>query len=235
MDAQLKTLIDLQGVDTRIAAHEAEAARLPKEIAAIHAEIETAKKDVDAGKARLDATKKDQRTREKDLEVVQAKRSKTEGRLYEVKTNKEYSAVLAEIEEIKQEKGRVEEEILVLMESQERLTADIKDAEARFKARETQGKQEEAALQEKLRAVEADLALVRTERAELARQLPAPVLADYDKLLKARGGLALAQVMKPNLCGGCRMTVTPQRLQELRAQSALLPCESCGRYLYWLP
>jgi len=235
VDAQLKTLIDLQGVDTRIAAHEAEAARLPKEIAAIHAEIETAKKDVDAGKARLDAAKKDQRTREKDLEVVQAKRSKTEGRLYEVKTNKEYSAVLAEIEEIKQEKGRVEEEILVLMESQERLTADIKDAEARFKSRETQGKQEEAALQEKLRAVEADLALVRSERAELARQLPAPVLADYDKLLKARGGLALAQVVKPNLCGGCRMTVTPQRLQELRAQSALLPCESCGRYLYWLP
>ena len=235
MDAQLKTLIDLQGVDTRIAAHEAEAARLPKEIAAIHAEIETAKKDVDAGKARLDAANKDQRTREKDLEVVQAKRSKTEGRLYEVKTNKEYSAVLAEIEEIKQEKGRVEEEILVLMESQERLTADIKDAEGRYKSRETQGKQEEAALQEKLRAVEADLALVRTERAELARQLPAPVLADYDKLLKARGGLALAQVVKPNLCGGCRMTVTPQRLQELRAQSALLPCESCGRYLYWLP
>ena len=235
MDAQLKTLIDLQGVDTRIAAHEGEAARLPKEIAAIHTEIETAKKDVDAGKARLDAAKKDQRTREKDLEVVQAKRSKTEGRLYEVKTNKEYSAVLAEIEEIKQEKGRVEEEILVLMESQERLTADIKDAEGRFKARETQGKQEEAALQERLRAVEADLALVRTERAELARQLPAPVLADYDKLLKARGGLALAQVAKPNLCGGCRMTVTPQRLQELRAQSALLPCESCGRYLYWLP
>lgn len=235
MDAQLKTLIDLQGVDTRIAAHEAEAARLPKEIAAIHAEIEAAKKDVDAGKTRLDAAKKDQRTREKDLEVVQAKRSKTEGRLYEVKTNKEYSAVLAEIEEIKQEKGRVEEEILVLMESQERLTADIKDAEGRFKSRETQGKQEEAALQEKLRAVEADLALVRTERAELARQLPAPLLADYDKLLKARGGLALAQVVKPNLCGGCRMTVTPQRLQELRAQSALLPCESCGRYLYWLP
>ena len=65
-------------------------------------------------------------------------------------------------------------------------------------------------------------------------QNPSPaVLADYDKLLKARGGLALAQVIKPNFCGGCRMTVTPQRLQELRAQSALLPCESCGRYLYW--
>ena len=38
---------------------------------------------------------------------------------------------------------------------------------------------------------------------------------------------------KPNSCGGCRMTITPQRLQELRAQNALIPCESCGRYLYW--
>ena len=234
VDAQLKTLIDLQGVDTRIAALETEAARLPREIASIHAALQGMKQEVDAGKTRLDAAKKDQRAREKDLEVVQAKRSKTEGRLYEVKTNKEYSAVLAEIEDIKQEKGRVEEEILVLMESQERLAADIKDAESRFKIREAQGKQEEAAFQEKLREVESELALVRAERAELARQLPPAVLADYDKLLKARGGLALAQVIKPNLCGGCRMTVTPQRLQELRAQSALLPCESCGRYLYWL-
>ena len=235
MDAQLKTLIDLQGVDTRIAALEAEAARLPREIAAIHATLQGMKQEVDAGKTRLDVAKKDQRAREKDLEVVQAKRSKTEGRLYEVKTNKEYSAVLAEIEDIKQEKGRVEEEILVLMDSQERLAADIKDTESRFKIREAQGKQEEAAFQEKLGVVETDLALVRTERAELTRQLPPAVLADYDKLLKARGGLALAQVVKPNLCGGCRMTVTPQRLQELRAQSALLPSESCGRYLYWLP
>ncbi len=234
MDLQLKTLIDLQGVDTRIAALEAEAARLPREIAAVQAAVQDIKQEVDAGKTRLDAAKKDQRAREKDLESVQAKRSKTEGRLYEVKTNKEYSAVLAEIEDIKQEKGGVEEEILVLMESQERLAADIKDVESRFTIREAQGKQDEAAFQEKLRVVETELAHVRAERAELTRQLAPAVLADYDKLLKARGGLALAQVLKPNLCGGCRMTVTPQRLQELRAQSALLPCESCGRYLYWL-
>jgi len=225
VDAQLKTLIDLQGVDTRIAALDAEAARLPKEIAAIHAAINAVKQEVDAAKADIDVTRKDQRAKEKDLEVAQAKRSKTEARLYEVKTNKEYSAVLVEIEE----------DILVLMESQERLAGEIKDAETRLKGRETQGKQDEGALQEKLRGVEAELAGVRSERQELARQLPAPVLADYDKLLRARGGLAIVQVVKPNLCGGCRMTVTPQRLQELRAQTALLPCESCGRYLYWLP
>ena len=233
MDQKLQTLISLQAIDSRIAALEADAARLPKEIAAIHAGIEDAKLQVEQAKARLDAARKDQRAKEKDLEVVQGKRSKTEARLYEVKTNKEYSAVLIEIEDIKQEKGRMEEEVLVLMEAQERLTGDIHEAEARFKQRETEGRSQEATAKELLRVVETDLAGVRTERKELAGQLPGPILADYDRILRARGGLALVPVTKPNFCGACRMTITPQRLQELRAQASLIPCESCGRYLYW--
>jgi len=233
LDQKLQTLISLQAIDSRIAALEADAARLPKEIAAIHAGIEDAKQQVEQAKARLDAARKDQRAKEKDLEVVQGKRSKTEARLYEVKTNKEYSAVLIEIEDIKQEKGRMEEEVLVLMEAQERLTGDIREAEARFKQRETEGRGQEATAKELLRVVETDLAAVRTERKELAGQLPGPILADYDRILRARGGLALVPVTKPNFCGACRMTITPQRLQELRAQASLIPCESCGRYLYW--
>ena len=233
MDQKLQTLINLQAIDSRIAALEADAARLPKEIAAIHAAVEDAKKQVEQTKARLDTARKDQRAREKDLEVVQAKRSKTEARLYEVKTNKEYSAVLIEIEDIKQEKGRMEEEVLVLMESQERLTGDIREAEARFKQREAEGRGQEATAKELLRVVEADLAAVRTERKELAGQLPGPILADYDRILRARGGVAVVPVAKPNFCGACRMTITPQRLQELRAQASLIRCESCGRYLYW--
>lgn len=233
MDGNLQTLINLQAIDTRIAALESDAARLPKEIAAIHAAVDEAKKQAEQAKGRLDAARKDQRAKEKDLEVVQAKRSKNEARLYEVKTNKEYSAVLIEIEEIKQEKARMEEEVLVLMEAQERLGGDIREAEARFKQRESEGRSQEATLKEQLRGIEADLAGVRTERKELATRLPANILADYDRILRARGGLALVPVAKPNFCGACRMTITPQRLQELRAQSSLIPCESCGRYLYW--
>lgn len=233
MDGNLQTLINLQAIDTRIAGLEADAARLPREIAAIHAAVEDAKKNAEQAKARLDAARKDQRAKEKDLEVVQAKRSKNEARLYEVKTNKEYSAVLIEIEEIKQEKARMEEEVLVLMEAQERLTGDIREADARFKQRESEGRGQEATLKEQLRGIEVDLAGVRTERKELAGKLPANILADYDRILRARAGLALVPVTKPNFCGACRMTITPQRLQELRAQSSLIPCESCGRYLYW--
>jgi len=233
VDAQLRTLIDLQALDTRIAGLEGDLARIPRELDAVRAAIEEARKAVETAKARLETARKSQRAREKDLEDNRMKRQKYEGQLYQVKTNKEYSAVLAEIEEVKQEKARIEEEILGFMEQQERAAVDVKEAEARFKARETQGRGEEAALGEKLRGAEADLALVRSERTQVARELPASVLADYDKILHHRGA-AVVEVTRPNFCGGCRVTITPQRLQELRQQNALIHCESCGRYLYWV-
>ena len=194
LDSQLLTLIDLQGFDTRLAALEAEAARLPKQIEAIHAALAEAKKSLDALKLKADTTRKELRSKEKDLDVVTAKRSKAEARLWEVKNNTEYSAVLSEIEIIKQEKAHGEEEILGLMELQERVAADIREGEARLKAREEQARQDEAVVRKKLEVVETELTAVRADRDSRARELPRPLLADYAKILKARAGVAVASV-----------------------------------------
>ncbi len=233
MDSLIKRLIDLQATDSRIAGLEREAAQLPKRIEAIQAAADSARAALETARARIDAARKSIRAKEKDLDVCAAKRSKSEARLYEVKTNKEYSAVLLEIEEIKQEKSRTEEEVLTLMETQERLAADIREADLRLQREETEGKAEEASVRQKLLAVETELASVRSERAALARAVTPSVLAEYDKLLKARGGLAVAQVLPSQTCAGCRMTVRPQVVLELRAQNHLITCESCGRYHYW--
>jgi uncharacterized protein len=233
VDSQLLTLIDLQGFDTRLAALEAEAARLPKQIEAITTALAEAKKALDAIKAKADTTRKDLRTKEKDLEVVTAKRAKAEGRLWEVKNNTEYSAVLLEIEAIKQEKARGEEEILGLMELQERLTAESREAESRLKAREEQARQDEGVVRKKLSAVEAELATLRADRDSRARELPRPLLADYEKILKARSGIAVASVTSSAVCSGCRVSIRPQAIQELKAAQAPMLCENCGRYLYW--
>ena len=233
MDPQLLTLIDLQAFDARIAALEAEAARLPKQIDAIHATLAQSKKTLDALRAKADTTRKDLRTKEKDLEVVTAKRAKSDARLWEVKNNTEYSAVLAEIETIKQEKAQGEEEILGLMELQERLAGEIREGEGRYRSEEQRAQQDEVVVKKKLEAVETELAGVRAERDSRARELPRPLLTDYEKILKARAGVAVAKVTSTAICGGCRVSIRPQAIQELKAATALMLCESCGRYLYW--
>ena len=232
MGSELQALIHLQEYDTRIAALEAEASRLPKRIEAIQTSVAEARAAVDTLKGRMETARKNLRAKEKDLEVVATKRAKADAHLWEVKTNKEYSAVLVEIEDIKQEKARTEEEILALMEMQERLAGEQREAEARLKTREDQGRQDEAIIRQQLATVEAELAGVRGERATLAREVPPSLLADYERILKARGGLAIAPVTTTGVCGGCRVTIRPQAIQELRS-ATLMRCESCGRYLYW--
>jgi predicted nucleic acid-binding Zn-ribbon protein len=233
VDSQLTILIDLQKLDSRIAGLETEVARLPKQIEAIQAALADAQKTVESLKVRVDTARKDLRGKEKDLEVTAGKRSKAEGRLYEVKTNKEYSAVLVEIEDIKQEKARTEEEILGLMETQERLAGEIREAIGRLTSREEQARQDEGVVRQKLARVEEELVAVRSQRSACARELPPGVLAGYERVLRARGGLAVVPVSPGHVCAGCRMTVRPQALQELRGGNGLMNCENCGRYLYW--
>lgn len=231
--SELDTLVHLQEFDTRIAGLEGEAARLPKQIEALHASLAEAKKTVETIRGRLDATRKEMRAREKDLDDIAVKRAKSESRLYEVKTNTEYSAVLAEIETIKRQKGQAEEEILALMERQETLQVEIRDAEQRLRTREEQARRDETSLRERLASVEKELEGVRGDRSSLARDLPRGILGDYERILKARGGLGIAPVGAAAVCGGCRVTIRPQAIQELRQNEALLHCESCGRFLYW--
>jgi predicted nucleic acid-binding Zn-ribbon protein len=233
VDQHLPILSDLQQRDSRIAALEAEAARLPREAAAIEAALAEAKKSLDALRARQDTTRKDLRAKEKDLEVVATKRAKSETRLYEVKTNKEYSAVLVEIEEIKQEKAEVEEQILGLMETGERVALDIREAEQVHTLREERARREVAEVGTRLAAVEEELGRARAERTTRAADLPPALLADYDRIRRARGGVAVATVGVSAVCSACRVTIRPQAMQELRTSRPLMLCENCGRFLFW--
>jgi hypothetical protein len=235
MSVDLQRLQELQLLDSRIAGLERKLEAIPVRIQTIREEHGRAREAVDALRAKLDQVRREIRAKEKDLEYQQAQRKKSEARLYEVKTNKEYSAVLAEIETLKVDKGRAEEETLALMELQERLGRDVGEAEVRLRRQEAEGAAQQAAASEELRALETDLAVVRAEREALSRDVPRDLLAQYARLLRGRGGLAVALVGQNGICSGCRVTITPQRFQEVRQSSQILPCESCGRILYYQP
>ena len=235
MDPNLQRLQELQVLDSRVAGFERKLEAIPGRIQGIRDGLQQAKGGVDAIRAKLDGARKDMRTKEKDLEYQGAQRKKLEAKLYEVKTNKEYSAALAEIEGSKVEKNRLEEEILGLMELQERLGREVVEGEARLRPHEAEARVQEAAAAEELRALEVDLEAARSEREGVAREVPRDLLAQYARLLKGRAGLAVALVGSNGICSGCRVTLTPQRFNEVRQSSMILVCENCGRFLYYQP
>jgi predicted nucleic acid-binding Zn-ribbon protein len=235
MDLHLQRLQELQVLDSRVAGLERKLEAIPVRIQAIRDGLQQAKAAADAIRARLDGARKDMRSKEKDLEYQGSQRKKLEAKLYEVKTNKEYSAVLAEIEGAKVDTGRLEEEILGLMELQERLGGEAVEADARLRPQEAEARAQEAAAAEELRALEVDLEAARSERGEVARDVPRDLMAQYGRLLRQRAGLAVGLVGSNGICSGCRVTLTPQRFQEVRQSSQIFVCENCGRFLYYQP
>ncbi len=235
MDSNLQRLQELQVLDSRVAGLERKLEAIPTRIHGIRDGLQQAKASVDAIRTKLDGARKDIRTKEKELEYQAAQRKKLEAKLYEVKTNKEYSAVLAEIESAKVEKDRIEEEILALMELQERLGREVVEGDARLRPQEAEAKVQEAAATEELRALEVDVEAARSERESVVRDVPRDLLVQYARLLKGRAGLAVALVGSNGICSGCRVTLTPQRFNEVRQSSQILVCENCGRFLYYQP
>ena len=57
-------------------------------------------------------------------------------------------------------------------------------------------------------------------------------LTQYDRVYKARNGLAVVNVTE-SACGGCGAFVPPQVISEVKAQNNIQSCESCSRFLYW--
>ena len=81
-----------------------------------------------------------------------------------------------------------------------------------------------------------DVEAARSERESVSPRRPAgPAGCSTRGSSRARAGLAVALVGSNGICSGCRVTLTPQRFNEVRQSSQILVCENCGRFLYYQP
>jgi predicted nucleic acid-binding Zn-ribbon protein len=70
-------------------------------------------------------------------------------------------------------------------------------------------------------------------RKEIEAALSANVLDLYERIRKARRGVAIAEV-RDGFCTACHFALRPQLYNEVRAQESLLTCENCSRILYYV-
>ena len=71
------------------------------------------------------------------------------------------------------------------------------------------------------------------EREKLAKKIDDRHMRQYQRIQKAKNGLAVVPVSKGS-CGGCYSAIPPQRIVEIRNAERLYSCENCGRILVWI-
>ena len=129
MRNQLELLWELQKIDLDLKQIKGERERYPRETKKLDEKMSIEKERLQKEKGKVDLLEKERREKERQFSSSQEKIKKAEGRMSEVKTNKEYQALLTEIETIKSASSREEEEILQVLEEIDELKKDFSKRE----------------------------------------------------------------------------------------------------------
>ena len=229
---QLKFLWELQRIDLDLKHIKEERERYPKEIKKLDEKKNIEKEKMQKEKERIELLEKERRQKEGHLNLEQLKIKRAEGRMFEVKTNKEYQALLNEVDAIKEASSREEEEILKILDEIDELKKSLSKREKEVAVVMEKVEAEKKIIQEKM-VQDDEIWKKRMERREvLTKQLESKLYKLYNTLKEKRQGVGVVSV-KHETCQGCFVNVPPQMFIEVQKSNALIRCPNCNRILYW--
>jgi uncharacterized protein len=227
----LDKLLELQKLDLAIAKLDAQMRAIPRTIEMIEGRLAKARKEFEEAKEKTDHLQKDRRAKERELEEFNQTAKKKQARLYEIKTNEEYSAVLKEIEALKVKSSKIETEILEQMEQGDLTAKIVTEAERVFATEQGVCQKERQEKETELAALQKELADLQAARQAQASRLDPELLRLYTRLIRNRD-VAVVEVLDGS-CQGCGMALTPQAYAEIRRNDRMFACPSCNRLLYF--
>jgi uncharacterized protein len=228
----LQHLIHLQSLDNASDLARRELEELPVRHAELDATVQDAERRVAEAKQRLADAQAERRDLERDLAAVQGRLSKYKDQLMQVKTNKEYQAMLHEIAAAEHEVRTREDRILEQMEAAETETAVVKDAEKVFREAQATVASERQKLDARRTTLEVTVTRLAAEREALRPKIGSEALRLFDHLALRRG-VAVAEA-RDGHCTFCHVRLRPQVFNEIRRNDRVVQCDSCLRILYYV-
>ena len=205
--------------------------KLPVKLAQMTSVLKEFEEAIEMQTSALNDLKKGYRSFDADIENNQARIKKREEQLRAVTTNKEYQAILREIEEIKKTNSRIEDETLECLDKIDAAEKAVKEQEKKYALEEEDVNQQKTSLE-----VEADdqrklLDGLLSERSALAEKIGPELMKQFDFIKSQVRGVAIVEA-KDAICHGCNMNIPPQMYNELHRENELRICPHCHRMLY---
>lgn len=232
MKEKLLLLISLQECDTQLVKLSSKKIKLPEKICKMEEDFRLYKENVEQNKKKHDELKTRRAECESKVKKLNEGMIKTKERLLEVKNNKEYQAMLKEIETAEKTRGDIETQIIALMEEMDKLSVLVKKDEETLKQAGIKHEEEKKIIEDDLSAVDADTLIWTEKRVGLQKNIPADLLAQYERVKKRNNGVGVISVWKA-VCNGCQMKIPPQLYNELQRSNDLLSCPNCNRIMYF--
>ena len=231
MESVLDLLVKIQGFDDEVEEAAARLIQIPREIEKLEKQITVREDEFKNSETRIQELKKTYKLKELEIADNEGKINKLNTQTFAVKTNEEYRAILSEVEFLKKNNHQIEEEMIGLMEEEEKLTKSINGLR-----KETEGFVQ--ANRNRISELKAE-GETMTEKQKMARanlennfgKLPEDVKMLYKRIAQSRGKAVC--LITDNTSTGCFANLPHQFLNELKQRNQVLVCGNCGRILVY--
>jgi predicted nucleic acid-binding Zn-ribbon protein len=236
MSRILDSIVELQSVLSQLRVERGRYDTLPAETR----ELETARAAIEQELATLEETAREadsqRRAAEGEAALCQERLAHYQQQIDRVQTQREYGALLSEIDAMNAKRRGHEEIALGALERHEQATATRVELAQRFVELDATYQEQRAGWEEGRPELAKLIADLESQATTLRDRLPAAVLAQYDRLYELHSGDPLARVLRLQRAGGqaiyrcsvCNYSVRPQVVVELQNTGGLVSCD-CGR------
>jgi uncharacterized protein len=231
VQVKVKLLEELQCIDLKIDGRQAEKDLLLQQMADLDRAMEESRLSLSTLREELTALQVEKEENEKTLAMEADNIVRSEARLHDIKTQKEYQAVLKEVSTAKKVKSDLEEQMLAKIGEAELLQGRVAEGEQNLAALTGNIDQRKAEVQKQLDKLEAVIAGDQSRREVTTAGLNAPLLNRYKMLREKRQGIAVVEA-RDGSCLGCNMHIPPQMYNNLYKGLELIVCPHCQRMLF---
>ncbi len=237
MGPVLNGLGKLQSVENRLRAAKAKLTRCRRNVIIQENRVRSLQSAVEVKKEEIQLTKIQSDRLELELKTKDEAILRLRASLNVAKTNKEYAAVLTQLNTTKADNSKVETQILELMkdiEVDEAECANIQDQIDEQKQKLEQIRKEAEHLATKY---EAEIEEIQAEWDQASQTIPAELLELFNRVAETYDGEALAVVERQEgktetyTCGGCFMGVPAESVNVLMTKDDVIRCPNCTRIL----
>ncbi len=242
MAKMLAALLNLQSVERQIAAVRERLTGRKNAVVSQQARLDKFKADWKASHEKYLNRRKDSDRLALDLKAKEEQVGKLRTSLNSAKTNKEYAAILTQINTFKADNAKVEDAALRMIQDAETVGAEADAIQQQIAGEQTRLEEIEKASAQEIARLTAMLEDLTAQRTEAAGLVPRDALAIFDRIAPTFEGEAMAVIeihgRKPPheyICGGCYMSLNAEHANILRSRDELRTCDNCGRILYLQP
>ncbi len=225
-------LIELQTIDNNLSEIRSYLGDLPVKVEELKSNETQLISELEKGKDRLKRIEVELKKIEVKIAGSKEKINSLKDQLFKVSNNRQYDALMAEIDHLKESVDQMETKDLELMEEKSQLMERVKTQEENLENitndLTTRRKKLELTMAESGDRKK-ELELERNIRREKIHQ---SLLSRYDRILKAKNGLAIVSV-DGKACEGCGSAIPPQKISYVKTRTDLYNCDICGRFLFW--